>query len=214
MVLCADRRKRCDVCRLFSELCICAQLPQLTLRTGVTLVMSHREFTRPTNTGRLLAACLSGSRLVLQGADTPLFEDTEEPLLLYPNANAVPITNLVGEGRSYRLIVPDGTWPESRRIAHKPNLRSLPCVSLPPQSGGFYRLRVNGQEGTMATMEAVAVALGLLESAEVGAQLADLCRVMSDRFLWMRGQLRADQVFGGLPEHLPKVASALPRSKA
>ena len=52
----------------------------------------------------------------------------------------------------------------------------------------------------MATLEAIARALGILEGAWVREALEQLFRVMVERTLWLRGTLRAEHVTGSIPE--------------
>jgi hypothetical protein len=52
----------------------------------------------------------------------------------------------------------------------------------------------------MATMEAIARALGVLEGDEVEAALLGIMRIMIERTLWLRGELRSEELTGGVPE--------------
>jgi hypothetical protein len=72
-------------------------------------------------------------------------------------------------------------------------------VSLPAAEPSEYRLRFEPQPGGLATMEAIARALGILEGAPVQRALEQLFRVVVDRTLWSRGALPAAAVTGGIP---------------
>jgi DTW domain-containing protein YfiP len=78
-------------------------------------------------------------------------------------------------------------------------LAELRCVSLPEAAAPVDRLRSSPGPGRLATLEAVAVALGILEGPAVGAALMRVYRIMTERTLWTNGRLAADQVTGGIP---------------
>ena len=69
-----------------------------------------------------------------------------------------------------------------------------------PTTPTIYRLRAEFHEGRLATLEAIARALEILEGPSVRAALEDLFRIMVARTLWMRGVVRADEVPGAIPE--------------
>lgn len=69
------------------------------------------------------------------------------------------------------LIVLDGTWSQARRMSHRlQSVARLPRVSL-SQVAARPRLRRPPREGTMATLEAIAYAMGYLESESTGNAL-------------------------------------------
>jgi len=63
-------------------------------------------------------------------------------------------------------------------------------------------LRSENREGGLATLEAIARALRILEpeGEAIEAAMLDVFRIMVDRTLWLRGQLSDEQVTGGLPQ--------------
>ena len=101
------------------------------------------------------------------------------------------------------LVVPDGTWQQAARMTRKvPWLAALPTVTLPPGPASRYRLRTEPKPQGLATLEAIAWALGLLEGPEVQQELERVLRLMVDRTLFSRGQLARHRVLGGLPKGL------------
>jgi DTW domain-containing protein len=230
----AATARRCPQCRMVQQLCICALLPRIETRTRVVVVVHHEEAQKPTNTGLLAARCLASSRVVVTGVrdqpitSSPLGDDDAPAALLFPSDDATPLTS---SSRIHTLVVPDGTWRQARKMRSRvPGLDALPCVTLaPPEAGQVeptaYRLRTERREGGLATLEAIARALAILEQAthdanDVERELLDIFRVMVDRTLWLRGSLRDDEVTGGIPEaarahdprgglpHLPRVPRA------
>src|SRR3954454_12840000 len=104
---------RCPRCRLHQSLCVCALIPRLETRTRLVLVIHHKEARKTTNTGQLGAECLVNSDVLVRGhegapsAAFPL-DDGRQPLLLFPAADAQPITAYARSDKPVTLIVPDG----------------------------------------------------------------------------------------------------------
>jgi DTW domain-containing protein YfiP len=195
---------RCRLCRMHQLLCVCDLVPCLPTRTRVVLVIHKKEARKPTNSGLLAARCLPNSEILVRGRigqPEPTFEPDPErqSLLLFPHESAVPIDRFAHS--PVTLIVPDGTWRQAAKVSHRlPGLGGAPYVTLPPDAPTVYRLRAELHQGRLATLEAIARALGILEGAEVRHALERIFRVVVERTLWMRGALRADEVTGGIPE--------------
>ena len=124
-------------------------------------------------------------------------------MLLFPHEDAIPLAELARAAPSdapVTLVVPDGTWRQAAKVrARVPGLAALPCASLPPGEPSRYRLRHEPVAGGLATFEAIARALELLEGGGVRAVLDPVLRAMVERTLWARGQLRTAEVTDGVP---------------
>ncbi len=193
---------------MHETLCICALIPRLSPRTRLELIVHYREERKPTNTGQLAARCLERSSISIVGdLDRPLerppVAEDELALLLFPADDAVPITQFADADRPIVLVVPDGTWRQASKFRKRiPGLAAMPCVILPELGPTEYRLRSEPHEGGLATFEAIARALGILEGEagpEIQRAMLEVFRVMVERTLWLRGALRDDEVTGGLP---------------
>jgi len=79
-----------------------------------------------------------------------------------------------------------------------PDPRAIPCVSL-PASDDRKRMRTPTAPARLATLEAVAHALGILEGPEVERALLRVYRIMTERTLWSNGRISAADVTGGIP---------------
>jgi DTW domain-containing protein YfiP len=197
---------RCPLCRMHQVLCVCALLPTLPTRTRLVLVIHRFEERKPTNSGLLAARCLPNSQVLIRGGidrEEPRFVDDPErqALLLFPHERAVPITQYAQSPRPVTLIVPDGTWRQASKVANRlPGLDDVPYVTLPPDEPTRYQLRSEYHAGRLATLEAIARALGILDGVEVRRGLEHIFRVMVDRTLWMRGAIATERVTGGIPE--------------
>jgi DTW domain-containing protein len=204
------RERRCDTCKLHRALCICALIPRLETRTRLILVIHREEERKPTNTGGLAARALIDASVVVTGDRARALPDTwfapdEQPVLLFPAEDARPIDEVVtGEHRPV-LVVPDGTWRQAQKMGTRIEaLRGVPRVSLPAGAPTTYQLRKETKDAGLATLEAIARALRVLEGPARGPvveeALLSVFRTLVDRTLWTRGALRDDQVHGGIPE--------------
>jgi DTW domain-containing protein YfiP len=191
------------------SLCICALLPRVATRTRVVVVLHQLEAAKTTNTGALAARCLENSAVVYRGrapgsgAADPLDERMwieTDPLLLFPHSSATPLDAWRGSGKPITLLVPDGTWPQTVRTCRRLRaLGDIPCVSLPAPGAAVDRLRDSARADRLATLEAVALALGVLEGPTVRDALMRVYRIMTERTLWTNGRVSASGVTGGIP---------------
>lgn len=189
---------RCARCRMHVPLCLCAMLPRIATRTRVVLVANEGEWERPSNTGRLAVLSLVRAELAVWDREldpTLLLREGHRHLLLHPGGEPARLERADGP---VSLLVPDGTWRESSRIARR--LAGLPGVTrvrldAAPRAG----LRDAPRPGHVGTCDAIADALEVLGEGEAARPLRDALRVMKDRTLWVRGKLATSQVTGGLP---------------
>jgi DTW domain-containing protein YfiP len=177
---------------MHAHLCVCDLLPRLSTRTQFLFILHRSEERKSTNTGRLAAACLASSHVVVHGHEGPrakpiAWDPASRPLILFPSEHATTLTS--GVEQPITLIVPDGTWRQAAKIPRRvPELRDVPCVALPPGPPSAYRLRRRPHESGLATMEAVARALGILEGPWAYAAVDRVFRAMVERTLRSRGR--------------------------
>ncbi len=176
---------RCPQCRLHLERCACAAAPSLQLRTRIALVMHASEVPKPSATGPLALLALRNAQLYVHGRRdervdlAPEFSSDRRVYCLYPADDARPLAEVAAEDdpRPITLIVPDGNWGQARRAARRlPGIERAPNVILsagPPTEWG---IRQETKEGGLATCEAIAQALGLLEGPGVEAALMGFFR--------------------------------------
>jgi DTW domain-containing protein len=190
---------------MHQPLCICSLTPRLQTRTRLVLVLHKDEERKTTNTGQLAAHCLENSTVVITGdparpLPASLVRGGEQPLLLFPSHDARPITDFAASERPIALIVPDGNWRQGGKVRSRvPSLATVPCVCLPAGPATIYRLRAEQRPGGLATLEAIARALDVLEGGPAAEAMLAVFRVMVDRTLWTRGALTDDEVEGGIP---------------
>jgi DTW domain-containing protein YfiP len=195
---------------MLGRLCVCPLVPDppLATRTRVVLVMHRSENCKSTNTGRLAAACVANSTIVVRGQrgkpSEPLaWSGAERPLLLFPFEDAIPIAEALRERdeRPVVLIVPDGTWRQASKVRRRvPGLEGVTCVSVSGEARLPHRLRAEAHAYGLSTLEAIARALSVLEGDDVRERLEAVFRSMVERTLWTRGELDASDVSGGIPD--------------
>jgi len=198
---------RCARCRLHTDLCACQLLAPMDVATRIVLVTHKFENRKATNTGHLAVQCLKGARLCLRGRedlpdDPVVWEPERTPLLLFPCKDALPLDawRTSHTDQAITLIVPDGTWRQANRVRRRvPGLASIQAVSLNSAQESNYRLRRTHIGNRLATFEAIALALGILEGPTVAVQLLHVFRAIVDRALWSNGRLATEQVTGGIP---------------
>jgi DTW domain-containing protein YfiP len=200
---------RCPRCRLHTDLCACRLLTPTDVAAQILLVTHKFEHRKATNTGHLAVQCLKGARLCLRGRedspDDPVVWDPDRtPLFLFPCRDAVPLDTWhaaqATKPTAISLIVPDGTWRQANRVRRRvPGLADIQAVSLPSPQQSYYQLRHTHVGSRLATFEAIALALGILEGPAIETHLLHVFRAIVDRALWSNGRLATDEVTGGIP---------------
>jgi DTW domain-containing protein YfiP len=175
---------------------MCAEVPRLDLRTKVTLVIHHRELSRSSNTGLLAHQSLVHSEVRIRGEGRETLDLTEllspdyRTLLFYPSEDALELTRelVCQDTRPIHLIVPDGTWRQARKIhVRHQELKHIPRVKIGAPNHGIFQMRAQSRPERMATLQAIACALHVIEGDLVAAQLMRLYHSRVDRTLRARG---------------------------
>ncbi len=200
---------RCPRCRLHTDLCACDVLVPLDVATELIVVAHRKEVRKPTSTGRLAVMCVERARLCRRGlhgtSDDPVTWAPERtPLLLFPSRNAVPLDAWKAAQPAgappVTLIVPDGTWAQAKRVRYRvPGLDHITAVKLPDVEASGPRLRQPDRAGRLATLEAIAHALGILEGPAAQAHLLRAFRTVVERALWSNGRLSSADLSTPLP---------------
>ena len=174
-----DNSTHCFRCYMRREVCICPILPKVATRTEILILRHIWEAERPSNTGRLVALampnakiipCGGGDRIGLAPLDDALLR-TPGTWLLWPDGTGVQATFQPPE----RIVVLDATWQQARRLySRTPALQVMPRFVLPVPDKERKRLREPHRSDGMSTVEAVAVAVAILEGKEVAEPLERL----------------------------------------
>lgn len=170
--------------------------------------MHTSEEVLTSNTARLVAKALPNHEIRIRGrlnqrlSTTGLVQEGKRSLLLFPSSHAVELsaTFVARLTEPVTLVVPDGSWVGTRKFVRRdPVFADMTHVKLPPGLPSQYRLRAQADPQSLCTLEAVARAIGLLESRDAQTRLEALLCVMVERTLWSRGAIKAEHCTSGLP---------------
>jgi DTW domain-containing protein YfiP len=160
--------------------CVCEHMVPLALETRLVLIMHYKELPKTTATGPLALAALENSELHVHGRRgqpvelDPMHDEQRRVLVLFPQAGARPLSETFrnDDPRPVTLVVPDGSWRQASRISRRIGAvaRAQP-VTLPPGPTTRWGVRRETHPEGLATFEAIARALGYLESEAVRLQL-------------------------------------------
>jgi len=169
---------RCPRCLFQRRVCLCASIPAIANRTRVVIVRHHLERHRSSNSGRLASLALANCEIVEHGgaAGPAKLPALDGAVLVYPLGDpAVPAPP------PRQIVVLDATWSQARRMYRKLDaLRGLPIWHLPTTAMPA-RLRAAPATGFVSTIEAIAIALRLLEGDAVATPLDELFQLAVDR---------------------------------
>lgn len=190
------KSERCPRCRLQLQNCICALIPELKLATRLVLVMHHRECAKTTATGPLALEAMPNSELKIQGMKgepldlTDLNDPRRRLLLLYPGDDVSCLTStfIEKDPRPITLVVPDGTWTQTGKMARRiPGLDQAEKIKLPTGRPSEWFIRKTVHPFALSTYEAIARAMGVIEGQAVQEKLEALFHVMVERTLKSKG---------------------------
>ncbi len=136
------------------------------------MITHAHEITRPSNTARFATRILSNSSMLVHGTPDGVSEAWDfsrpNPLVLHPDGRPLQPE----DAERSCLIVPDGTWRHVRRMLKRiPVLKTGDTVSVPAPKRTELTVRREPWEGHTSTLEAVARAMGILESPAVEASM-------------------------------------------
>lgn len=170
----------------------------------MVILMHAQEAEKTSNTGRIAHASLARSELRMYAnragpvPERP-WDPSTQPALLFPSPGARSLESLK-DGPPVTLIVPDGTWRQAARLRRRIAANGdVPFVTVPDGPPLLSKLRHGHQEDYLSTAEAIARALGVLEGPEVQAHLERALTIFMERMLWLRGNLRDDELSESLP---------------
>lgn len=168
----------------FQHQCICDQIPKIESDIELVLLTHSNEFTRDTNTGKLLTQTLNHCSVYEWQRKSPpqaLLDRIASPqvqaFVVYPSQGSITISEITqstGARISPLFIILDGTWQEARKMMNKSDwLKSLPAVHLNAKQASNYQLRRNQDEGHLCTCEVGSQLLAETGHQESAQQLED-----------------------------------------
>ena len=190
---------RCRQCRLHLHFCLCDQIVPQNTATRVVILTHWGEKRCVTNTGHLAQKCLINSEIRWRGNPdrSPAFledllSDDSNAHVLFP-APGAQILNpdfKLSHKKPITLVALDGNWGQASHMLRREKvLQKLPKVILPSGPVSEYHLRRNQKTGNVCTFEAIARALGQLESPQLQSVLENVFNTFITRSLKMRGKV-------------------------
>ena len=163
----ANPREMCFVCARPSKLCHCETIPRVDNQIELLLVQHIRERSHPFNTARMVKAAFQNLRSIVDyPEELPEYDRHLHAMagLLYPSKNAILLDQLPEMNWPQQLVVLDGTWHQAKRLFKCwPKLKSIPHYRLKPHTPGQYRIRLEPDEFSLSTVEAVVATYQYLE---------------------------------------------------
>jgi DTW domain-containing protein YfiP len=197
-------RERCRRCLRPPDLCVCAELPRLEARTRVVILQHPREARLAICSAWLCHLALPGSELIAgvrfeAHARVRALCAAPGTVLLFPGEGARPAAALAGTPPETLLVI-DSTWPQAVKLLRQnPSVAALPRLSIEGVApSGYEGLRREPAPGHLATIDAVAEALGALEGdpARFAPMRAAFRRSVELQLACARGERRS-------PRHKP-----------
>ena len=186
----------CENCFLHRDRCLCDFIPRLETKTKISLVIHAKELRRTTNTGLLATKALVNSQILVRGTDNGRLDLSEllnpmyRPILFFPAEGAEELSlDFVDQSElPIHLIVPDGNWRQASKVHHRhPELKDIPRVMIKFPNTATQHLRAESTPEGMATLQAIAHALGVIEGEFVKQKLLELYHLKLERTLLGRG---------------------------
>lgn len=204
----AGHVNRCTNCRINHYFCVCADLSTFSIQTNVSLIVHVSELKLTSNTAQFVEKNLPDrAEIFIRGRmyDTfsadPILARSGRPLFLFPDEDSVELNAefVANNPGPYHLIVPDGSWTQAKRVKKREErFDSVPTVRLPAGIVGEYKLRKAPQPEWVSTYEAVAYALGILESKDCEEHMMKFFRK------WVQATLNSRSGNFSLSENIPK----------
>ncbi|ADL50650.1 tRNA-uridine aminocarboxypropyltransferase [Clostridium cellulovorans] len=172
----------CNKCGLPVINCICDIVPKIDTKSRICILSTEKEFSRPSNTARLLKLVNPESTELILWERTNFPEKLIEYInsedyqvyILFPTENddlSEVNYEYKNSERTPVFVILDGTWKEARKILRKSDyLKRLPRISLDPIHKSEYTLRRGASEGELCTIETAIEVLKLnheFENAQV-----------------------------------------------
>ena len=211
------RAERCGDCGLHTQLCVCAERPELALRTKLVIVQNNKERHKPTNTGRLLPQILLGCELIHVGERgvefdaAPLRRPDHDYLLIFPrvrdpegpNPEPAPVldSQLFASRRTERphatqtVVLLDGTWAQCSRMSRRfDTLAQMQAFALPDGPPSHWGVRTPSEPSRISTFEAAVRVIELAEGRQPAAAMQAYFDRVAAGTLFMKGKLRSPEV--------------------
>lgn len=179
----------CSQCGKARKACICDNIVALDSQVELIILQHPTEEHRPMGTARILSLSLANSRLLV-GEDFRehgelnqlLAEPDVEHFVLYPSDVSLSAADVaLPIEKKIRIILLDGTWKKAFKMWQlNTQLHHLPCLHLPEDLKGNYRIRKAPNENALSTVEAGFYVLSMMQPEKDFSPLLDAFEAMID----------------------------------
>ncbi len=179
----------CSQCGKARKACICDNIVALDSQVELIILQHPTEEHRPMGTARILSLSLVNSRLLV-GEDFRehgelnqlLAEPDVEHFVLYPSDVSLSAADVaLPIEKKIRIILLDGTWKKAFKMWQlNTQLHHLPCLHLPEDLKGNYRIRKAPSENALSTVEAGFHVLSMMQPEKDFSPLLDAFEAMID----------------------------------
>ena len=179
----------CSQCGKARKACICDNIVALDSQVELIILQHPTEEHRPMGTARILSLSLVNSRLLV-GEDFRehgelnqlLAEPDVEHFVLYPSDVSLSAADVaLPIEKKIRIILLDGTWKKAFKMWQlNTQLHHLPCLHLPEDLKGNYRIRKAPNENALSTVEAGFHVLSIMQPEKDFSPLLDAFEAMID----------------------------------
>lgn len=179
----------CSQCGKARKACICDNIVALDSQVELIILQHPTEEHRPMGTARILSLSLVNSRLLV-GEDFRehgelnqlLAEPDVEHFVLYPSDVSLSAADVaLPIEKKIRIILLDGTWKKAFKMWQlNTQLHHLPCLHLPEDLKGNYRIRKAPSENALSTVEAGFHVLSMMQPEKDFSPLLDTFEAMID----------------------------------
>lgn len=179
----------CSQCGKARKACICDSIVALDSQVELIILQHPTEEHRPMGTARILSLSLVNSRLLV-GEDFRqhgelnqlLAEPDVEHFVLYPSDVSLSAADVaLPIEKKIRIILLDGTWKKAFKMWQlNTQLHHLPCLHLPEDLKGNYRIRKAPSENALSTVEAGFHVLSMMQPEKDFSPLLDAFEAMID----------------------------------
>ncbi|USD66585.1 tRNA-uridine aminocarboxypropyltransferase [Vibrio sp. SCSIO 43136] len=193
--------KRCELCMVAKEHCICDHQPDIETDIAAMVIMSDNEILKPSNTGRLIADVVKECHAFEWSRTEPSAEllalinsPDYQPVIIFPEQYVDDRARLVHSFKQdterfssqpkLLLIFLDGSWKEARKMFRKSDyLQKLPVFSVEPEALSEYVLRRSENSSHLATAEVASIVLEQANQPKAAKLLASWFGVFSESYM-------------------------------
>lgn len=205
---------------MHTELCLCAEIPRVSVDSEFLIIQHNRERTKPTNSARLIPMVMPRARIhyyAVRGEPfdpTPLQSPDCDYVLLFPGPEASVLTppgepcdppvpasqgvtppHAEDNGRRRVIVMLDGSWGQCSRMSHRvPGLAEMSQVALPPGPPGRWGVRSTNDPARLCSFEAAIRVVEILHGAPPARDMQIFFDRLTARMLFMKAKLRSPRV--------------------